>query len=147
MLAVPTGHLAARVVSQISGTYIVSAQLDWQGSVLRSLDSGFVQLLLAQYGDEEVARVLEAAMGLDDRPRRGVLDAVQDARTRGYVIVDDATERGLTGIGAAFYGERSVTAMLAVYLPSFRVDDTLVSRALDTFQGTARSTGTRLTPR
>jgi IclR family pca regulon transcriptional regulator len=143
MLAVPDGPAGARVVAEVEGSRIVGVR-SWLGRTLEDPASGFVRLRLAAL---EPAARRRALAGLRFTPHtastirgaRRLLAAVEEIAGQGYAEVVDEFEQGLAGIAVPLHQDDRLTAMLAVYLPTARLDDAMRARALDGLRRGAQS--------
>jgi DNA-binding IclR family transcriptional regulator len=142
MLAVPEGPAGARVVAEAAGPRMVGVG-SWLGRTLEDPASGFVRLRLAAL--EPGAR-RRAVAGLrfiahtDSTIRTGrpLLAAAEEAARAGYAEVIDEFEQGLAGLAVPLHADGRL-AMLAVYLPTARLDDAMRTRALETLRRAAQS--------
>jgi DNA-binding IclR family transcriptional regulator len=64
---------------------------------------------------------------------------VEEIAGQGYAEVVDEFEQGLAGIAVPLHQDDRLTAMLAVYLPTARLDDAMRARALDGLRRGAQS--------
>jgi IclR family transcriptional regulator, pca regulon regulatory protein len=143
MLAVPEGAVGARVVAEAAGPRMVGVG-SWLGRTLEDPASGFVRLRLASL--EPGAR-REALAGLrftshtpstigTPQELRAALEAIARA---GHAEVVDEFEQGLAGLAVPLREDRRLVGMLAVYLPTARLDDAMRARA---FEGLSRAART-----
>jgi DNA-binding IclR family transcriptional regulator len=143
MLGVPEGPAGARVVAEVEGPRMVGVG-SWLGRTLEDPASGFVRLRLAAL---EPAARRRAVAGLrfaahtasTIRAARPLLAAVEEIAARGYAEVVDEFEQGLAGIAVPLHEEGRLTAMLAVYLPTARLDDAMRARTLAGLRRSAQS--------
>jgi DNA-binding IclR family transcriptional regulator len=141
MLAVPTGPASAQVIDEVQGSRIVGAK-GWIGRSLRSPASGFVRQLLADLPETELARVVASLelTALTPRTivtRKGLLEAVAEIRRDGHTVVVDQYELGLAGIGVPVRRGDELVAMISIYMPTSRLDDSMRTRALALLRGAA----------
>jgi IclR family transcriptional regulator, pca regulon regulatory protein len=143
MLGVPDGPAGARVVAEVEGPRMVGVG-SWLGRTLEDPASGFVRLRLAAM---EPAARRRAAAGLRFTPHtastilgtRALFAALEEIASRGYAEVVDEFEDGLAGIAVPLREEGRLTAMLAVYLPTARLDDAMRAKALAALRRSAQS--------
>ena len=143
MLAVPDGPAGARVVAEAVGPRMVGVG-SWLGRTLEDPASGFVRLRLAAL--EPAARRREIA-GLrftlhtpsTIKAARPLLAALERIARDGHAEVVDEYELGLAGLAVPLYEAGRLGAMLAVYLPTARLDDAMRARALDALRRVAQS--------
>jgi IclR family transcriptional regulator, pca regulon regulatory protein len=143
MLGVPEGAAGARVVAEVEGPRMVGVG-SWLGRTLEDPASGFVRLRLAAM---DPAARRRAAAGLRFTPhtastilgRRALFAALDEIASLGYAEVVDEFEDGLAGIAVPLREEGRLTAMLAVYLPTARLDDAMRAKALAALRRGAQS--------
>ena len=140
MLGVPEGAGGARVVAEAVGPRMVGVG-SWLGRTLTDPASGFVRLRLAAL---EPAARRKAVAGLrfvahtesTIRAARPLLAALDEIAHAGHAEVVDEFEQGLSGIAVPL---PEGDAMLAVYLPTARLDDAMRARALGALRRAAQS--------
>jgi IclR family transcriptional regulator, pca regulon regulatory protein len=143
MLAVPEGPAGARVVAEAAGPRMVGVG-SWLGRTLEDPASGFVRLRLAAL---EPAARRRAVAGLRFVPHtrrtirsaRPLLAALEEIARAGYAEVVDEFEQGLAGLAVPLLEDGRLSAMLAVYLPTARLDRAMRARALDGLRRAAQS--------
>jgi IclR family transcriptional regulator, pca regulon regulatory protein len=140
MLAVPDGPAGARVVAEAAGPRMVGVG-SWLGRTLEDPASGFVRLRLAALEPADRRRAVAqlrfvAHTESTIRAARPLLAALEEVARAGYAEVVDEFEHGLSGIAVPLH---EGGAMLAVYLPTARLDDAMRARALDALLGAAQS--------
>jgi IclR family transcriptional regulator, pca regulon regulatory protein len=143
MLAVPEGPAGARVVAEAAGPRMVGVG-SWLGRTLEDPASGFVRLRLAAL---EPAVRRRAVAGLRFVPHtqrtirsaRPLLAALEEIARAGYAEVVDEFEQGLAGLAVPLLEDGRLSAMLAVYLPTARLDRAMRARALDGLRRAAQS--------
>ena len=160
MLAVPEGTAGARVVAEAEGPRMVGVG-SWLGRTLADPASGFVRLRLATLEPEARKRAVAGLRFVRHTPStirsaRALLAAVERIALDGHAEVVDQFEQGLAGVavpvgtvptGAAVGAADAqgtvptgrLVAMLAVYLPTARLDDPMRTRALTALRGAAQS--------
>ena len=144
MLAVPAGPAGARVIAEAAGPRMVGVG-SWLGRTLEDPASGFVRLRLAVL---EPAARRRAAAGLrfaahtpthDHGAARPLLAAVEQIARDGHAEVVDEFEQGLAGLAVPLREDGRLVAMLAVYLPTARLDDAMRARTLAALRRAAQS--------
>jgi DNA-binding IclR family transcriptional regulator len=143
MLAVPDGPAGARVVAEAVGPRMVGVG-SWLGRTLEDPASGFVRLRLAAL---EPAARRRAVAGLrftahtasTIRTARPLLAALREIAHEGHAEVIDELEQGLAGLAVPLHENGRLVAMLAVYLPTARLDDAMRARALAGLRRAAQS--------
>ena len=143
MLAVPDGTAGARVVAEAAGPRMVSVG-SWLGRTLEDPASGFVRLRLAAL---EPAARRRAVAGLRFTPHtpstirsaRPLLTALEQVARDGHAEVVNEFEQGLAGLAVPLHEDGRLAAMLAVYLPTARLDDAMRTRTLDALRRAAQS--------
>jgi len=143
MLAVPAGTSGARVAAEAAGPRMVGVG-SWLGRTLEDPASGFVRLRLAALAP--AARRRELA-GLRFNPHttstiraaRPLLAALEEIARAGHAEVVDEFEQGLAGLAVPLEVDGRLAAMLAVYLPTARLDDAMRTRALASLRRAAQS--------
>jgi IclR family transcriptional regulator, pca regulon regulatory protein len=143
MLAVPEGAAGARVVAEAEGPRMVGVG-SWLGRTLEDPASGFVRLRLATL---EPAERRDAVAALPFTPHtpttirtpRALLAALEAIARAGHAEVVDEFEQGLAGLAVPLREHGRLAAMLAVYLPTARLDDAMRERALAGLRRAAQS--------
>jgi DNA-binding IclR family transcriptional regulator len=143
MLAVPEGAAGARVVAEAVGPRMVGVG-SWLGRTLEDPASGFVRLRLAALEPDARGR---AVAGLRFVPHTAstigsappLLAAIERIARAGHAEVVDEFEQGLAGLAVPLREDGRLTAMLAVYLPTARLDDAMRERALSALRRAAQS--------
>ena len=140
MLAVPDGPAGARVVAEAAGPRMVGVG-SWLGRTLEDPASGFVRLRLAALEPAERRRAVAglrfaAHTAGTIRSARPLLAAIDEVERAGHAEVVDEFEQGLSGIAVPL-GEGG--AMLAVYLPTARLDEAMRARTLAGLRRAAQS--------
>jgi DNA-binding IclR family transcriptional regulator len=143
MLGVPEGAAGARVVAEAVGPRMVGVG-SWLGRTLEDPASGFVRLRLAMLEPEArsgaVARlsfVPHTASTI--RAARPLLAAVERVAEAGHAEVVDEFEQGLAGLAVPLREDGRLVAMLAVYLPTARLDGAMRERVLGALRAAAQS--------
>jgi IclR family transcriptional regulator, pca regulon regulatory protein len=140
MLAVPDGPAGARVVAEAAGPRMVGVG-SWLGRTLEDPASGFVRLRLAALAPADRRRAVAGLRFVAHtestiRSARPLLAGVDEIARAGYAEVVDQFEQGLAGIAVPLH---EGGAMLAVYLPTARLDAAMRARALDGLRRAAQS--------
>jgi IclR family transcriptional regulator, pca regulon regulatory protein len=143
MLAVPDGPVGARVVAEAAGPRMVGVG-SWLGRTLEDPASGFVRLRLAALEPASRRRAVaglrfEAHTPNTIRAARPLLATLEEIARAGHAEVVDEFEHGLAGLAVPLREDGRLAAMLAVYLPTARLDDAMRARALDALQRAAQS--------
>jgi DNA-binding IclR family transcriptional regulator len=143
MLAVPEGRAGARVVAESKGPRMVGVG-SWLGRTLEDPASGFVRLRLAAMapGARRTAVAglrFEAHTASTIRSARPLLAALERIARDGHAEIVDEFEQGLAGLAVPLNEGDRLAAMLAVYLPTARLDDAMRARTLDALRRTAQS--------
>jgi DNA-binding IclR family transcriptional regulator len=144
MLAVPDGTAGARVVAEAAGTRMVGVG-SWLGRTLDDPASGFVRLRLAALEPAARRRVvaglrLTAHTASTLSTARPLLAAVEQIARDGHAEVVDEFEQGLAGLALPLHDpDGRLAAMLAVYLPTARLDAAMRERALAALRRAAQS--------
>jgi IclR family transcriptional regulator, pca regulon regulatory protein len=143
MLAVPEGAAGARVVAEAEGPRMVGVG-SWLGRTLADPASGFVRLRLAALEPEARKRAVAGMPFLPHTPStirsvRALLAAVERIALDGHAEVVDQFEQGLAGVAVPLHEDGRLVAMLAVYLPTVRLDDAMRTRVLAALRGAAQS--------
>jgi DNA-binding IclR family transcriptional regulator len=143
MLAVPDGPAGARVVAEAAGPRMVGVG-SWLGRTLEDPASGFVRLRLAALDPAARRRAVAglrftAHTASTIRAARPLLAALQDIARERYAEVVDEFEQGLAGLAVPLHENGRLVAMLAVYLPTARLDDAMRAQALATLRRAAQS--------
>jgi IclR family pca regulon transcriptional regulator len=143
MLGVPEGTAGARVVAEAAGPRMVGVG-SWLGRTLADPASGFVRLRLAALEPElreravaELRFVPHTASTI--RSARPLLTALERIARDGHAEVVDEFEQGLAGLAVPLRDDGRLVAMLAVYLPTARLDDAMRARALGALRRAAQS--------
>jgi DNA-binding IclR family transcriptional regulator len=143
MLAVPEGQVGARVVAEAPGPRMIGVG-SWLGRTLHDPASGFVRLRLAALQPAERRRVVRqlrfephtAATIASADALLAALDAIARA---GHAEVVDEFEEGLAGLAVPLREDGELAAMLAVYLPTARLDANAREHALEELRRAAQS--------
>jgi IclR family pca regulon transcriptional regulator len=143
MLGVPDGRAGARVVAEAAGPRMVGVG-SWLGRTLEDPASGFVRLRLAALEPAEQRRAVaglrfEAHTPSTIRTARPLLAALEEIARAGYAEVVDEFEQGLAGLAVPLHADGRLAAMLAVYLPTARLDGAMRARALEGLRRAAQS--------
>jgi IclR family transcriptional regulator, pca regulon regulatory protein len=143
MLAVPEGAAGARVVAEAVGPRMVGVG-SWLGRTLEDPASGFVRLRLATLDTEARRRAVAGLTFVPHtastiRSARPLLAAVERIADAGHAEVVDEFEQGLAGLAVPLREHGRLVAMLAVYLPTARLDDAMRARALAALRDAAQS--------
>jgi IclR family pca regulon transcriptional regulator len=143
MLAVPEGRAGARVVAEAAGPRMLGVG-SWLGRALEDPASGFVRLRLAALEPADRRRAVAdlrftAHTESTIRAARPLLAAVEEIARAGHAEVVNEFEQGLAGLAVPLHEDGRLVAMLAVYLPTARLDDDMRARALDGLRRAAQS--------
>jgi len=143
MLAVPEGAAGARVVAEAEGPRMVGVG-SWLGRTLADPASGFVRLRLAALEPEARRRAIAGLRFVPHtastiRSTRPLLAAVERIARDGHAEIVDEFEQGLAGLAVPLREDGRLVAMLAVYLPTARLDDAMRARALGALLRAAQS--------
>ncbi len=143
MLAVPEGAVGARVVAEAAGPRMVRVG-SWLGRTLTDPASGFVRMRLAALDrparERAVAELrLVAHTGSTIRSRRALLVELDRIAQADHAEVVDQFEQGLAGMAVPIRRSERIVGMLAVYLPTSRLDAAMRRRALEALRATAQS--------
>ena len=143
MLAVPEGAVGARVVAEAVGPRMVGVG-SWLGRTLTDPASGFVRMRLAALDrparQRAVAELqLVAHTGSTIRSRRALLVELDRIAQADHAEVVDEYEQGLAGIAVALRRREGIVGLLAVYLPTTRLDAAMRQRALQALRATGQS--------
>jgi IclR family pca regulon transcriptional regulator len=143
MLGVPEGAGGARVVAEAVGPRMVGVG-SWLGRTLTDPASGFVRLRLAALEPEARRRAVAELRFVPHtastiRSTRPLLAALERIARDGHAEVVDEFEQGLAGLAVPLREDGRLVAMLAVYLPTARLDDAMRARALGALQRAAQS--------
>jgi IclR family pca regulon transcriptional regulator len=143
MLALPEGPAGARVVAEAEGPRMVGVG-SWLGRTLEDPASGFLRLRLAALAPAERRAAVAALRFTPHTPStirapRALLAALEAIARAGYAEVVDEFEQGLAGLAVPLREQGRLTAMLAVYLPTARLDDAMRGRALAGLRRAAQS--------
>ena len=143
MLAVPEGAVGARVVAEAAGPRMVGVG-SWLGRILTDPASGFVRMRLAAL-DRPTRRRAVAELQLvrhtesTIRSRRALVAELDRIAHADHAEVVDEYEQGLAGLAVALRRHDRIVGLLAVYLPTTRLDAAMRQRALAGLQATAQS--------
>jgi DNA-binding IclR family transcriptional regulator len=143
MLAVPEGAMGARVVAEAAGPRMVGVG-SWLGRTLTDPASGFVRMRLAALDraarERAVAELqLVAHTTRTIRTRRALLAELDRIAAADHAEVTDEFEQGLAGIAVPLRQHDRIVGLLAVYLPTVRLDAAMRQRALKALRGTGQS--------
>jgi DNA-binding IclR family transcriptional regulator len=143
MLAVPEGPVGARVVAEAAGPRMVGVG-SWLGRTLTDPASGFVRMRLAALErparERTVAELQPVAhTGSTIRSRRALLVELDRIARADHAEVVDEFEQGLAGIAVPLRRGDQIVGLLAVYLPTTRLDAAMRQRALEALRATAQS--------
>ena len=143
MLAVPAGTAGARVAAEAAGPRMVGVG-SWLGRTLEDPASGFVRLRLAALPPAARRRELTglrftAHTTSTIRAARPLLAALEEISRTGHAEVVDEFEEGLAGLAVPLHEDDRRAAMLAVYLPTARLDGAMRTRALALLRRAAQS--------
>jgi IclR family acetate operon transcriptional repressor len=143
MLAVPEGAVGARVVAEAAGPRMVGVG-SWLGRTLTDPASGFVRMRLAALDrparERAVAELqLPAHTRLTIRSRRALLSELDRIAQADHAEVIDEFEQGLAGIAVPLRQRDRIVGLLAVYLPTARLDAAMRERALEALRATGQS--------
>ena len=143
MLAVPEGAAGARVVAEAAGPRMVGVG-SWLGRTLTDPASGFVRMRLAaldpparQRAVAELQLVAHTASTI--RSRRALLAELDRVARADHSEVVDEYEQGLAGLAVPLRRHGLLVGLLAVYLPTARLDAGMRRRALQAMRATAQS--------
>lgn len=134
MLAVPVGRASAQIIDEAHGPRILSAR-GWIGQVVTSPASGFVRHMLAELPQAELDHVLSSLEFTVLTPQtictpEGLRQAISKIQQHGYSLIVDEYERGLSGMGISIRQQGVLVAMIAIYMPTARLDETARTRSL-----------------
>jgi IclR family transcriptional regulator, pca regulon regulatory protein len=143
MLGVPEGAGGARVVAEAVGPRMVGVG-SWLGRTLTDPASGFVRLRLAALEPDARRRAVAELRFVPHtastiRSARPLLAALERIARDGHAEVVDEFEQGLAGLAVPLREDGRLVAMLAVYLPTARLDDAMRARALGALRRAAQS--------
>jgi DNA-binding IclR family transcriptional regulator len=143
MLGVPDGAAGARVVAEAEGPRMVGVG-SWLGQTLQDPASGFVRLRLAALEPEARRRAVAGLRFVPHtagtiRSAQPLLAALERIARAGHAEVVDEFEQGLAGLAVPLREGGRLVAMLAVYLPTARLDDAMRERALGALREAAQS--------
>jgi IclR family transcriptional regulator, pca regulon regulatory protein len=143
MLAVPEGAVGARVVAEAAGPRMVGVG-SWLGRTLTDPASGFVRMRLAALEPPARERAVAglqfvAHTGTTIRSRRALMVELDRIAEAGHAVVVDQFEQGLAGLAVALRERDRIVGLLAVYLPTARLDAAMRERALGALRATAQS--------
>ena len=143
MLAVPEGVVGARVVAEAEGPRMVGVG-SWLGRTLTDPASGFVRMRLAAL-ERPARRRAVAELRLVPhtestiRSRRALLAELDRIAQADHAEVVDELEHGLAGLAVALRPGDRLVGLLAVYLPTARLDAAMRLRALEALRAAAQS--------
>jgi DNA-binding IclR family transcriptional regulator len=143
MLAVPEGAVGARVVAEAAGPRMVGVG-SWLGRILTDPASGFVRMRLAALDRPARQRAVAGLQLVPHtrstiRSRRALLTELDRIARADHAEVVDEFEQGLAGLAVPLRRRDRIVGLLAVYLPSTRLDAAMRQRALDALRATAQS--------
>lgn len=143
MLAVPEGPAGARVIAEAAGPRMVGVG-SWLGRTLEDPASGFVRLRLAALDPAARRRAIARMRFTAHTPStikaaRPLLEALEGIVRDGHAEVVDEFEQGLAGLATPLHEHDRLVAMLAVYLPTARLDAGMRERALAALRRAAQS--------
>jgi DNA-binding IclR family transcriptional regulator len=143
MLAVPEGAVGARVVAEAAGPRMVGVG-SWLGRTLTDPASGFVRMRLAALDrparERAVAELkLVPHSGSTIRSRTALLAELDRIGQADHAEVVDEFEQGLAGLAVPIRRGDRIVGLLAVYLPTIRLDAAMRKRALEALRATAQS--------
>lgn len=143
MLAVPEGAVGARVVAEAAGPRMVRVG-SWLGRTLTDPASGFVRMRLAALDraarERAVAELqLVAHTRSTIRSRAALLAELDRIAQADYAEVVDEFEHGLAGMAVPLRQGDRIVGLVAVYLPTARLDAAMRKRALKALRATAQS--------
>ncbi len=143
MLAVPEGSVGARVIAEAAGPRMVGVG-SWLGRTLTDPASGFVRMRLAALDKPARQRAVGELQfvphtGSTIRSRRALLAELARIAQADHAEVVDEYEQGLAGLAIPVRLEGRIAGLLAVYLPTARLDAAMRQRALAALRATAQS--------
>jgi DNA-binding IclR family transcriptional regulator len=143
MLAVPEGAVGARVVAEAAGPRMVSVG-SWLGRTLTDPASGFVRLRLAALDRPARQRAVAELQlvphtGSTIRSKRALLTELDRIAQADHAEVVDEFEHGLAGLAVPLRRHERIIGLLAVYLPTTRLDAAMRQRALEALRAAAQS--------
>jgi len=143
MLAVPEGAVGARVVAEAAGPRMVGVG-SWLGRTLTDPASGFVRMRLAALDGPARQRAvgelqLVPHTGSTIRSRRALLAELDRIAQVDHAEVVDQFEQGLAGLAVPLRLQDRIIGLLAVYVPTTRLDAGMRQRALAALRATAQS--------
>jgi DNA-binding IclR family transcriptional regulator len=143
MLAVPEGAVGARVVAEAAGPRMVGVG-SWLGRTLTDPASGFVRMRLAAMPRPARQRALAELHLVPHtestiRSRRALLAELDRIAEADQAEVVDEFEQGLAGLAVPLRRQERIVGLLAVYLPTARLDAAMRQRALAALRATAQA--------
>jgi IclR family acetate operon transcriptional repressor len=140
-LAVPTGAASARVVEELQAPRVIAAR-GWNDEELTTPASGFVRLVLAHLPPAELENLARSMQFTPWTPNtittpQELIHAVEKCRRDGYSVVVDELEEGLAGMAVPVHTTGSLSAMIAIYMPTARFTEAMQQRALKLLRETA----------
>jgi DNA-binding IclR family transcriptional regulator len=143
MLAVPEGPVGARVVAEAAGPRMVGVG-SWLGRTLTDPASGFVRMRLAALDPPARQRAVAELQLIPHtrstiRSRRALLAELDRIAQADHAEVVDEFEQGLAGLAVPLRRHDRIVGLLAVYLPTARLDAAMRQRALEALRATAQS--------
>jgi IclR family transcriptional regulator, pca regulon regulatory protein len=143
MLAVPEGAVGARVVAEAAGPRMVGVG-SWLGRTLTDPASGFVRMRLAALDRRARQRAVAELQlvphtGATIRSRSALLAEIDRIARADHAEVVDEFEQGLAGLAVPVRRRGRIVGLLAVYLPTTRLDAAMRQRALEALRATAQS--------
>lgn len=144
MLAVPTGPASARVVEEVQGPKFVGVRHPWAGQTIDSPASGFVRQLLAELPPDESDRLINKMELVRHTPKTKVTkkelrDAVEEIRRKQHSSVVDELEEGLSGIGISVRKEGQLIGLLATYMPTSRLTESVYDEIVEALKSGAQA--------
>ena len=143
MLAMPEGAVGARVVAEAPGPRMVGVG-SWLGRTLTDPASGFVRMRLAALDRPARQRAVAELQlvphtGSTIRSKRALLTELDRIAQAAHAEVVDEFEQGLAGLAVPLRQRDRIVGLLAVYLPTTRLDAAMRQRALEALRATAQS--------
>jgi IclR family acetate operon transcriptional repressor len=140
-LAVPTGPASARVVEELQAQRVIAAR-GWNNEELTTPASGFVRLVLAHLPPNELENLARSMQftpwtATTITTPQELIQAVEQCRRDGYSVVVDELEDGLAGMAVPVLTNGTLTAMIAIYMPTARFTEAMQQRALKLLRETA----------
>jgi IclR family transcriptional regulator, pca regulon regulatory protein len=139
MLAEPEGAVGARIVAEAAGPRMLGVG-SWLGRAVQDPASGFVRLRLAALEPPARRRAVAELRTVPHTPAtirssRALLAELARIAEAGHCEVVDELELGLGGLALTMDGG----GMIAVYLPTARLDAAMRERALERLRAAAQS--------